>query len=208
MKKTLKVYVVGPQKNYANFLYNFVLVDDISEADVVIFTGGEDVDPALYGAKKHPTTYCNRERDDYEMEMFKKIRPNQLAVGICRGSQFLCVMNGGKLVQDICNHAIYETHEIYNHDNDIYEITSTHHQMQYPFNLKSSEYDVLFFCNRSGYYEGDGIDPNNIPYDVEITLYHKKGMPKCLAIQGHPEFMRSESPVVKMINDLVLNNLN
>ena len=85
MKKKIKVYVVGEQKNYANFLFNFELVDKISDAQVVIFTGGEDVDPALYGAKVHPTTFFNRERDNYEIEMFKKIKPNQLAVGICRG---------------------------------------------------------------------------------------------------------------------------
>lgn len=81
----IKVYVVGEQKNYANFLRDFEMVDNIEDAQVVIFTGGEDVDPKLYGAKKHPATYSNPERDKYELEMFKKIKPNQLVVGICRG---------------------------------------------------------------------------------------------------------------------------
>lgn len=206
MNKTLKVYVVGEQKNYANFLFNFVLVDDIKNADVVIFTGGEDVDPSLYDAKPHSTTYSNIARDKYEIEMFNKISPKQLVVGICRGSQFLCVMNGGKLVQNIKNHALFETHEIYN-EKITYEITSTHHQMQYPFNLNYKDYDILFWNNRSGIYEGDGIDPRIIDRDVEICLYHKNKMPKCLAIQGHPEYMRHESPVVIMINDLIYKYL-
>lgn len=81
----LKVYVVGEQKHYANFLDDFEMVNNISDADVVIFTGGEDVDPKLYGAKKHPTTYSNPSRDEYETKMFKQIRPNQLVIGICRG---------------------------------------------------------------------------------------------------------------------------
>ena len=36
-----------------------------------------------------------------EKEMFEKIRPDQSVIGICRGSQFLCVMNGGKLIAHI-----------------------------------------------------------------------------------------------------------
>lgn len=201
----IKVYVVGEQKNYANFLADFEMVDDIKDAQVVIFTGGEDVDPKLYGAKKHPSTFCNPERDKYETEMFKMVRKDQLCVGICRGSQFLCVMNGGKLVQDIPGHGIWGTHEITD-GNMMYDITSTHHQMQYPFNLDKKDYDVLFYTRIAHYYDGDGIDPENIPYDVEICLYHKKDMPKCLAIQGHPEYMRKDAPVVEMINTLV-NNL-
>ena len=202
MAKTYKVYVVGPAVHYANFLFNFELVRNIKDADIVIFTGGEDVDPALYGCKKHPTTYCNRARDDAEMKIFKEIRPDQLAIGICRGSQFLCVMNGGKLVQDISAHALYETHQIDNGEK-IYEITSTHHQMQYPFNLSPKDYDLLYVAHQGTYYEGDGIDPEKIPAEVEICLYHKKGLPKCLAIQGHPEYMRHDAPVIAMINDLV-----
>jgi len=198
----IKVYVVGEQKNYANFLKDFEMVENIEDAQVVIFTGGEDVDPKLYGAKKHPATYSNPERDKYELEMFKKVRTNQLCVGICRGSQFLCVANGGKLVQDVNGHAIWGTHTITNGEIN-YDITSTHHQMQYPFNLDKKDYDVLYWANISYGYDGDGIEPEKIPYDVEICLYHKKDMPKCLAIQGHPEYMRSNAPVVEMINDLV-----
>lgn len=117
-------------------------------------------------------------------------------------AQFLCVMNGGKLVQDISGHALYGTHEIT--DGVVrYDITSTHHQMQYPFNLDKEDYDVLYWANISYQYEGDGIDPHQIPMDVEICLYHKNGLPKCLAIQGHPEYMRHNAPVVEMINKLV-----
>ena len=203
----IKVYVVGEQKNYANFLNDFEMVNDISDAQVVIFTGGEDVDPKLYGAKKHPSTFCNPARDEYEVDMFKKIKPNQLVVGICRGSQFLCVMNGGKLVQDIPGHALYGTHPITD-GSMTYEITSTHHQMQYPFNLDRDDYDILFYSHRAAYYDGDGIDPDAISCDVEICLYHKKGLPKCLAIQGHPEYMRKNSPVVEKINNIIYKLLD
>jgi hypothetical protein len=74
--------------------------------------------------------------------------------------------------------------------------------MQYPFNLYKTDYTMLYYADRrSDYYEGDQIE---IPeYEPEIVLYHVKNKPKCLAIQGHPEMMRSESPTIEMLNRLV-----
>lgn len=83
--KTKRIYVVGKQTEYANFITNFVLVNDIKNADIIIFTGGEDVSPSLYGCRKHPTTYSNINRDTAEQQEFEKIRADQLVIGICRG---------------------------------------------------------------------------------------------------------------------------
>lgn len=205
-----KVYVVGEAKHYADFITGVSLVENIEDADIVVFTGGEDVDPSMYGAKKHPQTYSNLQRDLYEKEMFEKINPNQLVVGICRGSQYLCVLNGGKLVQHCTGHGIFGTHSILCGDT-VYEITSTHHQMQYPFNLNDEDYTLIgiSYTRRSLSYEGDGISGIDVVYkgEPEIVLYHKKEMPRCLAIQGHPEYMRKEAPVVKYLNKLINDNL-
>lgn len=203
-----KVYVVGEATNYANFITGIKLVNNIEDANIVLFTGGEDVDPSFYGCEKHYTTYSNIERDKYEKAIFDKIKPNQLALGICRGSQFLCVMNGGKLIQNVDNHGVFGTHPIMNKEGMMYEITSTHHQMQYPYNLDDKEYNVLYWSDRrSEIYEGDGIDFNLMinNKEPEIVHYHKEGLPQCLAIQGHPEYMRKESPVVGMLNKLINN---
>lgn len=85
MKKIKKVFVVGNATHYASWIENHELVDDISNADIVMFTGGEDVDPSLYGHPKDDSTYSNLARDKEEEAYFKQIKPNQLAVGICRG---------------------------------------------------------------------------------------------------------------------------
>lgn len=118
-------------------------------------------------------------------------------------------MNGGKLVQNVSNHAIGYTHAITD-GNKIYQITSTHHQMQYPFDLNSNDYDILFVSHgvESDYYEGDGIKPRLIfKREPEIVLYHKEKLPKCLAVQGHPEMMPN-SPVSEMINNLIKDLVN
>lgn len=85
MKNTKKIYVVGNATHYANFIKNHELVSDLKEANIVLFTGGEDVNPSLYGCEKHSTTYSNLERDLYEKGIFEQVSENQLVVGICRG---------------------------------------------------------------------------------------------------------------------------
>lgn len=202
----MKVFVVGGAVGYAKFLENASIVNNIKEADVVLFTGGEDVDPSLYNCEKHPRTHSNLQRDLEEKKVFESVTPGkQVCLGICRGSQFLCVMNGGWLVQHCTDHAIGYTHGITD-GRVCYQITSTHHQMQYPYNLDRNDYNVLYRSenNRSDTYEGEGIDPRYVYNwgEPEIVYYHKEGLPKCLAVQGHPE-MIPNSPVAKMINNLV-----
>ena len=97
------------------------------EFDGFLFTGGPDVDPALYGQEKE--SFCGeicRERDEMEMKLFRKAfdldRP---MLGICRGLQLMNVALGGTLYQDLpsqfpseVNHRVLEkplareTHEI------------------------------------------------------------------------------------------------
>jgi putative glutamine amidotransferase len=201
---TKRIYVVGPQKEYSRWIKDHILVDTLEDADIVLFTGGEDVDPSLYGCEKHYSTYSNIQRDLEEKAIFEKVKPEQLCVGICRGSQLLCCLNGGRLIQNVSNHATFGTHTIISAsiDGGRYEITSTHHQMQYPFNLSSSNYRILYYASRkSTFYEGDKIERPSC--EPEVVLYKKLGKPKCLAIQGHPEFMRSDAPVIQMLNDLI-----
>lgn len=197
-----KIYVVGGDTNYAKWIHNAELVDKPEDATIVLFTGGEDVDPSIYGKKTHATTSSNIDRDLEEKKIFDSMESWQLAVGICRGSQLLCALNGGILVQDCSGHARWDTHTITD-GNKFTEITSTHHQMQYPWNLKSSDYDLLYWTapSLSSYYDGDGI--NEVPYEPEIVLYHAGGNPRSLAIQGHPEMMREDAPVIEILNNLI-----
>ena len=201
----MKVFVVGGSIHYANWIRDVELVNNLQKAQIVLFTGGEDVDPSIYGCKKHPSTWSNIARDLKEKEIFENLTDNQLVIGVCRGSQYMSALNGGLIVQDVHNHALWGTHEITN-GKDKYQITSTHHQMQYPYNLPDEDYDVLYWAEgrSKGYYEGDKIDPKVIMKkgEPEIVLYHKKGNPKCLAIQGHPEMMEY-GRLHDMLNDLI-----
>lgn len=203
-KKTRKVKVVGDATFYSRFIKNCELVKNMDDADIVLFTGGADIDSSCYGKKRHHSTYPDRRRDQEEIAAFRKVRKDQLAVGICRGHQLLAALNGGILVQDVNNHCGGGTHAITNGKEE-YQMTSIHHQMVYPYDMPKEDYDVLYWSNCVGTrWEGDGVDPEKIIEngEPEIMVFHKEGMPKCLGIQGHPERI-PDSPVSDMINDLI-----
>jgi putative glutamine amidotransferase len=73
----------------------------------VLFSGGGDLDPVLYGATLHPTLGgVSAERDRTELALVRwavdEARP---FFGICRGQQLLNVALGGTLYRDISEHA-------------------------------------------------------------------------------------------------------
>lgn len=170
-----------------DWVKNVTPVNSPEEADIVVFSGGADINPNLYGCKRHETTHFYQQRDDLEVSCFKKLKPNQVVIGICRGAQLVTALNGGKLIQNVSGHCS-GPHMITNGDTK-FKIESIHHQMMYPFDMPKSDYDILFWASKkhSSIYEGDNIDTP--PCEPEVVLYHKEGLPVCLAIQGHPEMM-------------------
>lgn len=71
--------------------------------DGLILTGGEDMDPAWYGASPSPLlSPPSRERDLFELALFGIARQRRLPIlGICRGIQLINVAMGGTLFQDL-----------------------------------------------------------------------------------------------------------
>lgn len=96
-----KIFVVGPAKQYSSWIKNHKLTNNLEEADIVIFTGGEDVDPSLYNCEKHSSTYSYIKRDLEEKEIFEKVRPNQLCIGICRGLKIMAHVKHGELLEHL-----------------------------------------------------------------------------------------------------------
>jgi gamma-glutamyl-gamma-aminobutyrate hydrolase PuuD len=79
-------------------------VDETLEAlDGLLFSGGSDLDPDLYGAEAHPETNGVRlERDRAELALLEAALARDMPVlAVCRGSQVLNVARGGDLVQHL-----------------------------------------------------------------------------------------------------------
>ena len=76
----------------------------LSKLDGVVFSGGEDFDPAYYGETVMEDAHVsiNACRDTVDMIYAKTaVKMKMPILGICRGSQLLNVAMGGSLYQDI-----------------------------------------------------------------------------------------------------------
>lgn len=71
--------------------------------DGLVFSGGGDINPELYGGSLHPTIYLvDEERDEFELALAKAVIAAPIpTLGICRGMQLLSVASGAKLITHI-----------------------------------------------------------------------------------------------------------
>ena len=106
--------------------------------DGILFSGGPDIDPAIYGEEKEEKCgEISAERDKFEIALYKiAYKRNMPMLGVCRGIQLMNVAAGGTLVQH------YDGHQGVTHDvtidkdsllhsfigKDIISTNSYHHQ--------------------------------------------------------------------------------
>jgi gamma-glutamyl-gamma-aminobutyrate hydrolase PuuD len=77
--------------------------ETLDAVDGLVFSGGSDLDPELYGEDAHPETDgWVRERDDFELGLMQAALERDVPLlAICRGSQVLNVALGGDLEQHV-----------------------------------------------------------------------------------------------------------
>jgi putative glutamine amidotransferase len=87
--------------------------ETLDVVDGLIFSGGSDLDPELYGADAHAETAgVVRERDDFELALMQAALARDLPVlAICRGSQVLNVALGGGLEQHVPDRVGTDVHK-------------------------------------------------------------------------------------------------
>lgn len=192
-------YIAGADNDVRRMMgvYGFRRVDKVKDADIVVFTGGSDINPYLYGQRRHPTTGVNMLRDLADINVLKQTaRYTQGLVGICRGGQLLnCLVGNGSMWQNVNHHAIEGTHDAVDRDGVVHKVNSYHHQMMIP----GSEAQVLLKASVSTLREG----PENIrmvkdiarvadpDWDDPEVLYYPDTSTLCF--QPHPEERKAVS---------------
>ena len=75
----------------------------LDAVDGVLFTGGDDLDPATYGEPWHPkANHVDPARQRFESALLAEVERRRLpALGVCMGCQLLNVHRGGSLHQFI-----------------------------------------------------------------------------------------------------------
>lgn len=174
------------------------MVANIKRADCILFTGGSDISPSMYGDYDIQGTYSYAERDRLEEVVYRiAIDEKKSSLGICRGAQLACVIAGGRLIQDVTGHNRGQ-HKMTTDDGQELITSSVHHQMMLPLNTEhrliawSNKISTRYHCgsdihvkpehksiiNLASAYE-DGKEPEVI-FFPEIRAF---------GIQGHPEMM-------------------
>ena len=188
-----------PFRSFGEFTSDESIIDsNPGSIALVLFTGGEDVSPELYGHEPSRRTYSSPNRDKFEVAVFKKALAAGLPMaGVCRGAQFLCVMAGGTMIQHVDNHG--RTHNVRLLDGRVIEMSSTHHQMCSP----PPDALVVGWSDQrlSGVYIGSGDEALSPPEkEVEVVYYPNI---RAIGMQYHPEIMEPGSPGCQFAAELV-----
>jgi gamma-glutamyl-gamma-aminobutyrate hydrolase PuuD len=80
-----------------------LIPDYVSRLDGMLFSGGNDLDPAAWGETRHENAVAiDPQRERFERELMNAVEAKRLpTLGICLGSQLMNVQRGGTLHQFI-----------------------------------------------------------------------------------------------------------
>ncbi len=174
-----------------------ILFQDPGSVKLVCFTGGEDVSPNLYG-HENLGSGCSKARDEREVLIFEQAKKHKVPMtGICRGSQFLNVMCGGTMVQNLTASHGGAQHQCETIDGKEFRVTSSHHQMSVP----GEGGEVLAWAHIR-------VSPGDCAYDGELPETVLEGDEngryvrvteaisypefRIFAVQHHPEWQEIE----------------
>jgi len=194
--KTIKVS--GIYAGDCKWVSDAVVVNEFKNAELLIFPGGGDINPALYGEPEGKNTWFSKASDERQIEVYTNNVGKTKLFGICRGLQLLHVMAGGKLVQDID----HSHHGLITYDGLSLPSNTLHHQqVMFEGMIEGEDYKLLAWSDITSPYHMDGRDKNynfgpNYK-DPEVVYYPKIG---AIGIQGHPEMMSENSPTLRWLN--------
>ena len=173
----------------------------------ILFTGGHDVSPTLYGEKKKSTCGMDCfERDSMECFLLKKcIEDDKPLLGICRGIQFVNAYLGGTLYQDLPTE---------------YQCKVEHH-MEPPYDRAAHKVEILKGTKLAEIL-GEGIHEVNsyhhqaikelspevekmaVSEDGVVEAIEVKNQTFAIAVQWHPEFSyESNEDSMKLVSAFI-----
>jgi putative glutamine amidotransferase len=165
--------------------------------DALLLTGGEDLDPAWYGAPASPLLGdVDRERDLFELALFAAARQRGMPIlGICRGIQLINVALGGTLWQ----HLPGERPSAIRHDRGDARDTRTHGVSIEAGTCAATVLGRTAMDVNSFHHQGirDLAPPLRASAWAEDGLVEAvesaSGEPWLLAVQWHPEEMHNDA---------------
>lgn len=174
-------------------------LDELFEIlDGIVFTGGGDVEPTVYGAENLGSEGIDLDRDEIEIALARRAASEGLPVfGICRGQQLINVALDGGLLQNVADHRQGEARGVVTHAVEVVpgsrlaevvgervEVNTFHHQV---------------------------VDPSRIGRGLKVSALSKDGLieglesedGRILAVQWHPEDLTNREDARRLFRSLV-----
>lgn len=158
--------------------------------DGLVFAGGGDIDPSIYGGEHHPSIYLvDGDRDQFELTLAKAaLNASIPTLGICRGMQILSVASGAKLIP---------------HVPDVFGDTIAHrldhprrptpHPVQIQANsrlatiMQETQVMVASWHHQAVQFAPSGWQPAAYAADGLVEALERVEHPWMVAVQWHPE---------------------
>jgi putative glutamine amidotransferase len=194
-----------------------LLVDDeatlratYARLDALFLPGGADIDPASYGAERHPKcdTATDRRRDALELTFVRwAIDDGKPVLGVCRGLQIINIAAGGTLWQDLAD----ECTGTAKHDYFPFGGKFARDHLAHPATLaEGSRLREILGCPElpvnSMHHQGirtlgAGLAATAVAPDGVIEAAEGTGDAFLVGVQWHPEAMTERDPRMRRLFD-------
>jgi putative glutamine amidotransferase len=173
--------------------------------DGIVFSGGEDIDPAAFGQERHLMAEAvDPLREQFERSLFAEVERRRLpTLGICMGTQLINVHRGGSLVQfipDVLKTAGDKDESAPIEHRRLEKKESPRHEVKLEpesalaKRLGRKNIEVNSSHKQSIDRLGKGLRIIATSPDGIIEGVEDPSMPLMLAVQWHPERMSDEAP--------------
>ena len=156
----------------------------------ILFTGGHDVSPSLYGEEALSCVSCCEARDSMETIVLQKVIEKDIPnLGICRGIQFINAALGGTLYQDLPTQFSSDTehHQMPPYDVPVHAVDIMRDTPLYQC-LNKSVIRVNSYHHQAVKKTASALKPMAVSEDGLIEGLYMPDHRFLWAIQWHPEF--------------------
>jgi putative glutamine amidotransferase len=184
-------------------------VDDtaalLDRVDGLLFSGGPDLDPAVYGHDRHPELGPDVDRlsDEYELALLRGAAERDMPMlGICRGMQALNVSRGGTLYQHLPDRTALEHRQGHEPSAPAHAAVVASGSLLHEL-TGASALAVNSFHHQAADTIGSGLEVCAHAPDGTVEALWDPAARFCLAVQWHAELLTHHARHAAIVDGLV-----